>query len=207
MKIFDISWPISPEMTAYKDKKVVEITHTKTFDKDYVRESLLTIGAHSGTHIDAPSHFLKDGISIDQQPVYATCGPCKVFDVTHVDDAIMPTDLVSFDMQEGDIILFKTKNSDLESMQPFTPNFVYLHHTAAAFLAHCKVQAVGIDYLGIERNQPEHETHIILMKNNCAIIEGLRLAGVAAGDYFLWCVPLALTGTEAAPARAILIQE
>jgi arylformamidase len=73
-------------------------------------------------------------------------------------------------------------------------------------LAEKKVKAVGIDYLGIERNQPDHATHTILMNNNITIIEGLRLADVMAGDYFFICLPLNVVGLEAAPARALLLQ-
>jgi arylformamidase len=74
-------------------------------------------------------------------------------------------------------------------------------------LAEKKIKAVGIDYLGIERNQPNHETHTVLMSNEITIIEGLRLDHVPEGQFFLWCVPLAVIGLEAAPARALLIQE
>jgi arylformamidase len=69
-----------------------------------------------------------------------------------------------------------------------------------------KVKAIGIDYLGIERNQPDHATHTILMKHNIAIIEGLRLADAVAGDYFFICLPLNVIGLEAAPARAVLLR-
>lgn len=207
MNVYDISWPITPDMTAYKDKKTVTFESVKEFDRDGVRESIIRMSAHSGTHIDAPAHFLKQGHTISQIPCIDTSGLCKVFDLTQVSDAISQEHLKSLDIQEGDIVLFKTKNSYLLATASFRHDFVYVDASAARFLADKKIKAVGIDYLGIERNQPNHETHITLMENNVMIIEGLRLDHVAAGTFFLWCVPLAVVGLEAAPARALLIED
>ena len=207
MTIYDISWPISPYMTAYKDKKTVTFNWTKEFEQDHVRESIITLSSHSGTHIDAPAHFLREGAPINHVSITTFSGPCTIFDMTHVHEAISHNDLASLPINKETIILFKTKNSSLEPTAPFNPQFVYLDASGAAYLAEKQIQAVGIDYLGIERNQPNHETHTTLMNNNIAIIEGLRLDHVTPGSYFLWCTPLAIVGLEAAPARAVLIQE
>jgi arylformamidase len=205
MKIIDISWPISSDMTAYKDKKVVAIEHTKIFERDHARESVLRLGAHTGTHIDAPAHFLADGALLDQQPLANTVGPCTVIDMTHINDCVDAAALQACALNASDIVLFKTRNSALAATAPFDPNFVYVAADAAQYLVTCGVKAVGIDYLGIERNQPDHATHTVLLGNGIAVIEGLRLAHVQPGSYFLWCLPLAVQGVEAAPARAILI--
>ncbi len=205
MKIYDISWPLDSATTAYKDKKIINIAHTKTFEQDAVRETMVTLGAHSGTHVDAPSHFISDGTTIDQMDLSHLIGHCKVFDMSSVTDGITKDHIENLTISAGDIVLFKTSNSALPTTQSFNPQFVYLEMSGAECLVERKVRAVGIDYLGIERNQPDHQTHIILFKHDIAIIEGLRLADVPAGSYFLCCLPLHMIGTEAAPARAVLI--
>src|SRR5438128_1711700 len=88
MKIYDISWPISNATTGYKDKKVVNFESVKSFDKDGARETNLTLSSHTGTHVDAPSHFIKDGKTIDQINLASIIGPCKVFDMSTVSDGI-----------------------------------------------------------------------------------------------------------------------
>lgn len=206
MQIIDISWPLSSDITAYKDRKNVSFNNIKTFERDQVRESSITLGSHSGTHIDAPSHFLADGNTISQMPLDATCGPCMVLDCTHVTQAITDADLQQHAIEQGARILLKTRNSEFDVTASFDHNFIYLAASGAAYLASKKIKAVGIDYLGIERQQPNHETHEALMRAGITIIEGLRLAGVNAGLYTLWCLPLAVQGLEAAPARAVLVK-
>lgn len=201
----DISWPISSDMTAYKDRAVVQLTSVKTFPKDHVRESLLTIGSHSGTHVDAPAHFLGAGTTIDQIPLEKLIGPCVVIDLTQCVDKIIKQDLVGANISRDHIVLLKTKNSAHAATESFNSQFVYLAHDAAQFLVECGARAVGIDYLGIERNQPGHETHEILFKNNIVAIEGLRLGHVQPGSYTFVCLPLLISGCDAAPARAVLI--
>lgn len=206
MKIIDISWPISPDMTTYKNNGGVSFTPTKTFEPDGVREHVITMGTHTGTHIDASAHFLAAGTTIDRIPLDALVGPCKVLDLSHVTERIQESDLHEFDIEEDDFILFKTRNSTYKPTDPFT-DFVYLDASAAAYLVEIGVQLVGIDYLGIERNQPNHQTHTLLMHANITIVEGLRLARVTTGAYFFVCLPLAVVGLEASPARAILVAD
>ena len=205
MIIVDISWSIDAAMTAYKDKKMVNVEQIKSFEMHSVRESSLRLGAHTGTHIDAPAHFLVDGATIEHTPLSATVGPCVVLDLMHVDEAITKEDLVACSIKPGSRVLFKTKNSLRLAHDLFDYGFIYLAECGARYLASQKIAAVGIDYLGIERNQSGHETHLALLSSGVVIIEGLRLANVQAGEYFLCCLPLAVVGAEAAPARAVLI--
>lgn len=204
-KYCDISWPITEKMTAYKDNYVVQIKAIKNFDEHAVRDSLVTIGTHSGTHIDAPAHFMKDGSTIDQLDLSAVIGTARVLDCTSCEQVIMAQDLKRHGIQEGERILLKTKNSYRSATQEFDYDFVYVSQEAAEYLALCKIQSVAIDYLGIERKQPDHETHFILFNANIVIIEGVRLSNVEPGSYELVCLPLLCEGLEAAPARAILI--
>jgi arylformamidase len=208
MKVIDISWPLSEATTSYKDKKIVEFKPTKEFDKDGARETAITLGSHSGTHVDAPSHFLRDGKTIDQITLDRLLGTCIVLDLTEIQEKITRADLAEFDDQilEGDIVLLKTINSSSPATNGFNPHFVYLEHSGAQYLKEKGIKAVGIDYLGIERNQPGHLTHNECMHHDILIIEGLRLDHVEPGEYFMCCLPLFTIGLDGAPARAVLIQ-
>jgi len=196
-------------MTAYKDRSVLSIVPTKNFQDNGVRESLITMSSHTGTHIDAPAHFLAEGATSEHITFDATIGPCTVLDMTHCEQVITVDDLskVKAHLRKGARLLFKTRNSLRSTTDSFDSEFVYINKEAALYLAQHAVQTVGIDYLGIERDQKEHDTHITLMHANVVIVEGLRLADVMPGDYFLYCLPLALVGIDGAPARAVLIQQ
>lgn len=204
MNILDISWPITTGMTQYKDVKRVAI-ETVSKPSSNITEHLVSLHTHTGTHIDAPLHFIMDGISSDKIPLTHFVGPCRVLDLTHVETCITQQVLSAYTFIEDEIILFKTKNSALAVDASFNYNFVYLDASGAQFLVEQKIKTIGIDYLGIERNQPHHETHTLLLKNNIPIIEGLRLKQVQAGNYILLCLPLDIIGLDAAPARAVLL--
>lgn len=206
MKIYDISWPISNATTGYKDKKTVNFSQVKHFDQDGVRESNITLSSHTGTHVDAPAHFIKDGKTIDQMDLSSIIGRAKVFDMSTVSDGITRDHLENLDINPGDIVLFKTSNSASQATDAFTPHFIFLEISGAQLLVQRKVRAVGIDYLGIERGQQGHLTHNELFAHDITIIEGLRLQAVSQGKYFLCCLPLYTIGLEAAPARAVLIE-
>ncbi|MFZ5953748.1 MAG: cyclase family protein [Candidatus Dependentiae bacterium] len=207
MEIIDISWPISTAITSYKNKKTVEFVPTKEFERDHARESIITLSCHTGTHVDAPAHFLEQGTTIDQLNLATLVGPCTVVDCTDLTESINKTYLEQkVDPQSNNILLFKTKNSFLNNTDLFNSNFVFLDHSGAQWCVENNIKTVGIDYLGIERGQLNHETHSILFTHGITIIEGLRLASVAEGSHTLVCLPLNIVGLEAAPARAILIK-
>jgi len=209
VKIIDVSWPISSATTGYKDRGVVQFDEIRNFSKDGVRETNIHLSAHTGTHIDAPSHFLRDGKTIDQIELSRFIGKCKVLDLTDVSEQITRDCFENYDgeINEGDILLLKTSNSTKIATDKFSPHFVYLEFTGAEYLKEKKIKAVGIDYLGIERSQSGHPTHVTLMHGDIGIIEGLRLRSVKEGVYFFVCLPLNIIGIEAAPARAVLISD
>lgn len=208
MEIIDISWPITSQMTTYKDKHDVQIASVKKFDQDGVRESRLCLGSHTGTHVDAPAHFLEQGSTIESIFLEELIGSCQVIDMLHIEDKITASDLAQISLTTS-ILLFKTKNSFLSCIAPFDANFVYIDASAATYLLtkFPTLKVIGFDYLGIERNQPAHLTHTSLFEQGVIIVEGLRLAHVQAGIYQFVCLPLALRETEAAPARAVLMRE
>ena len=206
MKIFDISWPISESMTEYKDAKTVIFTPTKSMENNAAREWQIAMGNHIGTHVDAAAHFLPTGQTVDKIDLNSLVGPCRVLDLTSVTDKITVEDLESLGIAQNEIILLKTTNSFREATDRFTYSFVYIDKLAAQYLAAQNIKAIGFDYLGVERSQPDHETHKAFMQFNIPIIEGLRLGVIPSGNYFFCCLPLNCVGIDSAPARAILIE-
>ena len=207
MKIIDISWPITESMTEYKDGKSVKFTPIKSMETNEAREWRISMNNHVGTHVDAAAHFLATGQTIEKVDLFNMIGKCRVLDLTSVTERITPDDLEPFGISQDEIILLKTTNSFREPTDRFTYSFVYIDQHTAQYLATQNIKAIGFDYLGVERNQPNHETHKAFMQFNVPIIEGLRLGHVPAGEYFLCCLPLNLIGLDSAPARAILIEE
>lgn len=168
------------------------------------RETRLEFDMHTGTHIDAPLHFLPNGASIDQIALEQLIRPVKVLDFTQVDNCITKADLAKHQLVSGDFILLKTRNSFSNA---FDPEFVYLDWSGAQYLVERQLRGVGIDALGIERAQNDHATHKTLLGHGIVIIEGLRLAAVAPGNYLMVAAPLKIRGVEAAPARVFLVDE
>jgi len=202
--IYDISMEISPTIQTYKNdtSKSPIFKHTSGFDKNGSYETTLTIGLHTGTHVDYPLHMIEDGNTSDTEVLENLIGSSKVFDLTSVTNSIDYEDIKNLDIKENDFILFKTTNSfDTE----FNFDFVYVNESAAKHLATLKIRGVGIDSLGIERAQTGHPTHKALLSNDIIIIEGLRLKDVTEGAYQLYCLPLKISNTEASLARVIII--
>lgn len=203
-KVIDISMPIFEGMAVYKNKpeKQPKIKVVQDFDTGSARESRIDMDVHTGTHADSPLHMVPGGDTMESLPADRFVGPCRVLDLTGVEAGITRADLDKHNVQADEFILLKTRNSQRKD---FDPEFVFLAEDGAKYLAEAGVRGVGIDALGIERSQPEHMTHKILFNADIVIIEGLRLADVAAGAYFLVGAPIKLLETEAAPARVLLI--
>ncbi len=204
-KWIDISWPITGAMPSYRndpDKKT-HITHMRSHEIHGSSEHVLTLPVHAGTHVDAPYHMLATGKKTDTMRLDMFIGPCIVIDFSRKKENIGKEDLAGKKLKKRDIVLLKTRNSEKSSSR-FDNSFIALAADGAAHLAKLGVKAVGIDYLGIERGQPGHETHKTLFRHDIGIIEGLRLRGVKAGRYSLYCLPLSLPGMDGAPARALL---
>lgn len=205
MKIIDISMPIHPGMPVYKGQpaKRPAFSVISDFNSHSFYESRLTMNLHTGTHFDAPLHMVDGGSSIDQLDLNRVITPCKVLDLTGMEERISERDLAGKPISEGDFILLKTRNSTQDILEG---EFIYLDHSGAAYLKGQQITGVGIDALGIERNQPDHATHKILLEAGILILEGLCLQEANEGDYLLYALPLRLMGVEAAPARAVLVE-
>ncbi len=167
--------------------------------------SVVTMGTHTGTHIDPPLHFLKNGKSLDKMPLEAVMGPARIIEIKD-GKSIKSSELLQHKIKKGERILFKTLNSVKGwKTNRFLKEYVYISKEAAGFLAESGVMTVGIDYLSVGGFEIESkETHQALLKAGIWIIEGLNLLGVKPGRYELACLPLKIMDGDGAPARAVL---
>jgi len=206
MKIYDISMSVFYDMPVYKKKaaKRPVLNVESDFISGAVYETKLEMNMHTGTHIDAPLHMLEDGYTIDKLDLKKVITTCKVFDFKHVEGKISQEHLEEKNISAGDFIILKTKNSYEDILEG---EFIYLDKQGAEYLRNKKIIGVGIDALGIERAQPNHETHTLLLGEGIVILEGLRLKEVEEAEYLLVAAPINVVGAEAAPVRAVLIKQ
>jgi arylformamidase len=208
MRIYDISLPISPELPVWPgDPSVVLERFARIEDGETANVSRIAMGVHTGTHVDAPYHFLANGSKVEQMQLKILIGRAYV---VHLPEVEMITADV---LQAADIpprtrrLLFKTRNSEhwSKSTPGFQKNFVALCADGANYLVERGVRLVGVDYLSVAPFDAAVPTHQVLLDAGVIIVEGLDLSKVAQGRYTLYCLPLYLKGAEGAPARAILV--
>jgi arylformamidase len=206
MKIYDISLPVSEKLPVWPGDPSISMVRTKSIlSGDPCNLTMISMGVHSGTHIDAPYHFVENGRTVDAIVLETCIGPCQVIEVSG--SLIEKEDLLKHNFRGQNRILFKTRNSERWNSNEnlFHPDYVALSPEAAEYLVENKVMLIGIDYLSIEAfNATGNHVHDILLKNDVVILEGLNLSEVAEGMYELIALPLKLVGSEGAPARAIL---
>jgi arylformamidase len=202
----DISVPVRNGMVHWPGDPPFHIERATDKDKgDVATVSRMSLGVHTGTHMDAPLHFIRNARSIDTMPLDATVGPARVISI-HDAKSIKREELLGHSIAPGERLLFKTANSTNSwASDQFDENFVFISKDAAQYLAEIGVRTVGVDYLsvgGFREDGPE--THEALLGAGIWIIEGLNLTGIEPGEYELVCLPLKLMGAEGSPARAIL---
>ncbi|MFZ3150400.1 MAG: cyclase family protein [Anaerolineaceae bacterium] len=208
MQIIDISVPITTDMPVWPGDPAVEIKWFAEIGPDSdVNITKISFGVHTGTHIDAPLHFLPGGGSLDTLDLGDMIGPVQVLEIP---DDIGIISAGTFQNLPNIIcprILFRTRNSRLWAQSPsvFNPEYVGLDESAAIFLVDHDVHLVGIDYLSIAPFDRPEPTHKVLLSHNIIILESLDLSKVEAGFYNLICLPINLPEREGAPVRAILI--
>ncbi len=202
----DISVELTDGMVHWPDDPPTEIKQILNMKKgDECNLTHLSMAAHAGTHMDAPHHFRKSGISIDKMPLSAAIGKARVIEIEHK-EFITAEEIRPHTIRKGERILFKTLNSKTRwESKPFKKDFVHLSTEAAQFLADKKVQTIGIDYLSIGGYEGNViDVHDIILKAGIWVIEGLNLSKVKPGNYELICLPIKITGSDGAPARALL---
>lgn len=201
----DISFPYSSTMAIYPNNPNFSIQRVQDLEKgDSANVSLISMGSHTGTHIDAPAHFIAGGKTVDQLELEAMNGTAKVFDVRG-NREITKKLLSRYEINEGDIVIFKTDNSETFRGDVVLTDYVTLDYDAAEYLVEKKVKMVGIDYMTIERPKtkrvPGQSIHTILLSQEVLIAETLDLSKVEEGRYLLYCFPLNIIGADGVPVR------
>lgn len=207
MPIYDITVPIRSGMPVYEGDPGIEIKAWSALAQgNSSNVSFLHFGAHTGTHVDAPAHFIEGARKIDALSLEALIGPARVIrvpdDVTEID----PNFLATCDLEGVERVLFHTRNSSFWN-EGFRKDFTHLSPEAAETLVDLGVKLVGTDYLSIEKfHSGHHRTHLALLSQNVIIVEGLNLTGIETGDYEFICLPLKIAegAGDGAPARAVL---
>lgn len=208
MKIYDVTVPISEEMPVYDGDPNVRIESASAIERgDAANVSRLCCGFHTGTHVDAPNHFVEGARRVHELELEKLTGICRVVEIDKNVLAIEAEHVVNLEGVER--VLFKTRNSDFWTnyAQGFRKDFTYIAPEAAKALVDLNVKLVGIDYLSVEKfGSTDFATHITLLEKEVVIIEGLDLREVPAGDYELICLPLKIVGGtgDGAPTRTIL---
>ena len=207
MKIYDITVPIHVTMPVYEGDPGVKIEAWSAFAKgDSSNVSMLNFGAHTGTHVDAPAHFIEGARKIDALSLEVLIGPARVIRVPHDLTEITPEFLERGDLSGVQRLIFHTRNSAFWN-EGFRRDYTHLLPEAAQMLVDQGVKLVGTDYLSIEKfHSGHHKTHLTLLANNVVIVEGLTLSDVPEGDYELICLPLKIAdgSGDGSPARAVL---
>jgi arylformamidase len=174
---------------------------------DFLTLSAYSMGAHSGTHIDAPMHFVLGGASVEQLALEPLIGPARVLDIPDAVEAIDAAELNRHQWKGAPRVIFRTRSSQRGWMHSptFHRDFAYIAPDAAQLLADAGVQLVGIDYISAEQfGAPAPRTHRVLLGRGIPIVEGMALEKVLPGDYDLIVLPMKVGGHEGAPARAVL---
>jgi arylformamidase len=205
----DVSATLDPAMTpVYEGNAPLSFEFMLDMRKgDGVTLSKYSLGAHSGTHIDAPQHFIRDGAPVDKVPLDPLIGPARVIDIPDSIQAINAAELNRHAWKGAERLIFRTRSSvrGWMSSPTFHHDFAYVAPDAAQLIADAGVKLVGIDYISIEQfGGPAPLTHRILLGKGIPIIEGFALETIAPGDYDLIVLPIKVAGHEGAPARAVM---
>lgn len=211
MKIFDVTVPILNLMPVWPGDPQVDNHLVSSIENgEEANVTSIQMSAHTGTHIDAPKHFIKSGTAIEGLSLTTLLGDVEVVEIDFLISQIDALTLSNLNRtQWPQRVIFKTKNSFLRLLENegFSQNFTALLPDAAEYLVQKGVKLVGIDYLSIAPFENGSDTHIILLKNDVVVIEGLNLVDISPGIYELIALPILLEGADGAPARVLLIQK
>lgn len=210
MKIYDISLTVTPSLPVWPgDPSVVLERMTKMEDGAHNNVSRLAVSAHTGTHVDAPYHFIADGKTIETLRLDVLTGPAQVIEIPAACKLIGAADLKAAGVAPGMArVLLKTGNNAYWAQPglPFQKDFAAVSPDGAAYLVECGVKLIGIDYFSVAPFGDSIPTHRTLLGAEMVILEGINLSEVTPGTYQLYCLPLKLGGSDGAPARAILTE-
>lgn len=210
MQIYDVSVPLSTNTPTYPGDPGIHFKQwLQLANGDAANVSLLHFGLHSGTHVDAPAHFIEGGAKVDSLPLESLVGEAEVIELPEryavIDESFVAKNCVNASQR----VLFKTSNSAFwgDTERGFHEDYVYIDPAAARWLVDSGIKLVGIDYLSVEKFESKgFQTHLAFLSNGVVILEGLDLRVVPSGRYELFCLPLKIAGGsgDGAPARVIL---
>lgn len=209
-RVIDLSHTIMAGMPVFPGDPAPDIIQVSDFREKGYRLSKITLGSHTGTHIDAPSHMLENGAAADEIPLDKLMGEAVVLDLMHLDPgkAITCSELQKYDIKEGDIVLLCTGMGKRWGDEKFLTCYPYLSLEGAEWLIEKEVKAVGVDWMSIEKyGESKHPVHDKLLSRNISIIEGLANLDLVKGKrIFFICLPLKLHGLDGVPARAVALE-
>jgi arylformamidase len=211
-KVHDVSLVLRPDLVTWPGEPGPRFDPLRRIaDGDSANVSLVTFANHSGTHVDPPVHFIDGASTVDELPLDALVGPCRILEFReagHVSGAWLEAAAVPPGTER---ILFKTRNSERwqDPTAPFTRDFAAIDASAARWCVDHGMKLIGVDYLSIEPQGPQKQgypVHNTLLRANVVIVEGLDLRAVGQGDYELVCAPIKFHRGDGAPARVFLIE-
>ncbi len=202
MELIDITVTVREGMPVYDGNPGVRLELAQSLERgDGANITRLDFGTHTGTHVDAPIHFLQDGAGVEALPLEAMIGPAQVVDATALAANIDAGALEGLEIPSGsERVLLKTRNSRLWELDHFTRDFIRLVESGARLLVERGVRLIGIDYLSVG----DRAAHHVLLEAGVVPLEGIDLRHVEPGSYELICLPLKLEGSDGGPARAVL---
>lgn len=204
MDYLDISMNLNEKTVVWKDDEPPKLTAICRLPKEPCNFTWLNFSAHAGTHIDAPYYLFPESWTADEIPLDRLIGRCQVVDLTKVEGTISTSALRERNISRSKVLL-KTKNS-LDPLEHYNPRHVDMNAAAAQYLIENGLTTLGYDYQSFER-AGANDLHRIFLGKNITLIDNLRLGHVQAGFYKLVCLPVKVTGIDAAPARAILLED
>ena len=202
----DVSIPLRNGMVHWPGDSPFELSRIQDMERgDSVTLSRIAMGLHSGTHVDAPKHFIRKGEDVTLMRLDAMIGIARVIEI-HDPHSIKPAELINHRIRRGERILFKTCNStNAWKTDVFMKDYVFISKEAADYLSEIKIKVVGVDYLSVGAYKGDGPyVHRMLLGSGVWLIEGLDLSPVSPGKYSFICLPLRILGGDGAPARAVL---
>jgi arylformamidase len=190
-------------MIVYPGNPKPSVKRCSSIPKNKVNESLITLGSHTGTHVDSKLHIRNEAEGAEALPLESFHGKCKVLDLTHVQSEVHQKDLEKYKIEKGDIVLLKTRNSK-RGYKRFRDDYVHVALDAAEYLVEAGVRTLGFDYLSV-KSPEDNRVHEVLI-DNLTLFEGLNLAEVPEGECTFIGLPLRIR-CDGAPARVILVED
>jgi arylformamidase len=203
-KIHDVSVSLMPGMPGFPGDPPFTIEVVQRLGESPCQLSRISLATHTGTHVDAPAHFVAGGATVDQLPLEILLGKARVLEV-RVRERVERADLEVLDLRDDLRVLLKTRMSGQLLKPGFQEDHLYLTEDAAIYLVQAGIKLVGFDYLSIERfGSADFPAHHALLEAGVVIVEGLDLSAVEPGEYDMTCLPLRVGGGDGAPARVVL---